>query len=88
VIVTGDVVSGYAWDDVTRPWAALQYKNFTDVLMRLNMRWATTAGNHDTEADLNREQISELDRSFPNSLTLPNMANISNAFNYYLPVFD
>ena len=56
--------------------------------MRLNMRWATTAGNHDTEADLNREQISELDRSFPNSLTLPNMANISNAFNYYLPVFD
>ena len=37
--VAGDVVSGYAWDDVTKPWAALQYKNFTDVLMKLNMRW-------------------------------------------------
>jgi len=54
VTVTGGVVSGYAWDDVTKPWAALQYTNFTDVL-KLNIRWATTAGNHDTEADLNRD---------------------------------
>lgn len=50
--------------------------------------WATTAGNHDSEADLTREEISELDRSFNLSLTLPNQANISHAFNYWLPVYD
>jgi hypothetical protein len=88
-VVTGDVVSGYAWNYWTRPWAALQYANFTRVLMEHGTYWATTAGNHDTQADLNREQVSELDRSFNLSLTLPNAeANLSHAFNYVLPVYD
>lgn len=68
-IITGDVVSGYAWDGVTKPWAALQYENMTKVLIEHKMYWATTAGNHDEEADLTREQVSELDRSFDYSLT-------------------
>jgi predicted MPP superfamily phosphohydrolase len=25
VIISGDVVSGYAWDGKTKPWAAVQY---------------------------------------------------------------
>ena len=25
VIISGDVVSGYAWDKTTKPWAAIQY---------------------------------------------------------------
>lgn len=50
--------------------------------------WATTAGNHDTEADLTRDEISAVDRSFEYSLTLPNQANISHAFNYMLPVYN
>lgn len=50
--------------------------------------WATTAGNHDTEADLTRDEISAVDRSFEFSLTLPNQANISHAFNYMLPVYN
>jgi predicted MPP superfamily phosphohydrolase len=30
VICTGDVVSGYAWNEsMGTPWAALQYENFT-----------------------------------------------------------
>ena len=52
------------------------------------MYWSLTAGNHDTQADLNREQVSELDRTYNLSLTLPNAANISHAFNYVLPVYD
>ena len=81
-IITGDVVSGYAWDQKTRPWAATQYQNLTDTLTKYNTYWATTAGNHDSEADLTREQVSEFDRSFNMSLTQPNAANISHAFNY------
>ena len=48
VVVTGDVVSGYAWDYWTRPWTALQYANFTKILIEKEYYWATTAGNHDT----------------------------------------
>jgi predicted MPP superfamily phosphohydrolase len=87
-IITGDVVSGYAWDQKTKPWAATQYQNLTDTLTKYNTYWATTAGNHDSEADLTREEVSEFDRSFNLSLTQPNAANISHAFNYFLPVYD
>ena len=54
VVVTGDVVSGFAWNYWTRPWLALHYTNFTKVLTEKGYHWATTAGNHDTQADLNR----------------------------------
>lgn len=52
------------------------------------MRWALTAGNHDTQADLNRQQVSELDRTYNLSLTKPNAGNLSHAFNYVLPVYN
>lgn len=87
VIVSGDVVSGYAWDGQTRPWAATQYDKLAQVLTQKNQYWATTAGNHDVEGDLDRDQISEIDRFYKHSLTKPNMANITHTFNYYLPVY-
>ncbi len=57
------------------------------VLIEKGQYWATTAGNHDEEADLSRAQISEVDRSYNMSLTKPNMANISHSFNYFLPIY-
>jgi predicted MPP superfamily phosphohydrolase len=47
-VITGDVVSGYAWDGKTEGWYALQYANFTKTLIEHNVYWALTAGNHDT----------------------------------------
>ena len=47
-IVTGDVVSGYAWDGKTQGWYAEQYKTFVKPLYEHKMYWAMTAGNHDT----------------------------------------
>jgi predicted phosphodiesterase len=88
IAITGDMVSGYAWDEVTKGWYAEVYKNFTKPLIEYGQYWGTTAGNHDTEADLNREEVSELDRTYALSLTKPNAANISHAFNYMLPVYD
>jgi metallophosphoesterase superfamily enzyme len=51
-VITGDVISGYAWDGKTEGWYAQHYQNFTKVLYEYNMPWALTAGNHDTQADL------------------------------------
>ena len=78
VIITGDVVSGYAWDGSTTPWSSIQYTKGMQPMIDRGLNWATTAGNHDEEGDLTRAQISELDRSFELSLTLPNQGNISN----------
>lgn len=52
------------------------------------MHWAFTAGNHDSQADLTREEISEVDRSYNLSVTLPNAGNLSHALNFMLPVYD
>ena len=68
-VVTGDVISGNKWDKKTEGWAGQQYKKMTDVMTDMRQHWAFTAGNHDCEADLNREQLSEFDRSFEYSLT-------------------
>jgi len=88
VVVTGDVVSGYMWDGVTTPWLAGQYQKMFDVITEMGYNWATTAGNHDSQGDLTRAQVSELDRSFANSLTLPNAADMTHSFNYVLPIYD
>lgn len=88
VVVTGDVVSGYAWDGKTPGWFAQVYKNFTIPLYEHNMHWAFTAGNHDSQADLTREEISEVDRSYNLSVTLPNAGNLSHALNFMLPIYD
>jgi hypothetical protein len=34
VVITGDVISGYAWDRVTRPWAARVYDSMAQVLKK------------------------------------------------------
>jgi predicted MPP superfamily phosphohydrolase len=87
-IITGDIVSGYAWDQKTRPWTAVQYANLTKTLTKHSLYWATTAGNHDSEGDLTREEVSEFDRAHEFSLTQKNAANISHSFNYWLPIYD
>ena len=53
-VVTGDVVSGYSWDGKTKGWFAKVYDKFAQILTKMKMNWAFTAGNHDTEADLDR----------------------------------
>eukprot|EP00347_Sterkiella_histriomuscorum_P010662 403375407 len=87
VVVTGDAVSGYAWNG-TQGWYAHHYHKFVQAMVDMNQSWAFTAGNHDSQADLTREQISELDRSFNLSLTKPNSGNLTHAFNYMLPIYD
>jgi 3',5'-cyclic AMP phosphodiesterase CpdA len=88
VVLTGDIVTGYEWDGKTRPWTAIQYAKMVQPLQDKGYYWASACGNHDSEGDLTREELSELDRSYANSLTKPNAANISHAFNYWLPVYD
>lgn len=48
VIVTGDAVSGYAWDGKESEWFEKTYANFTKALIEKGKHWAFTAGNHDT----------------------------------------
>ncbi|CDW79475.1 ser thr phosphatase family superfamily protein [Stylonychia lemnae] len=87
VVVSGDMVSGYAWDG-SKGWYEHHYRQFLQPMIDKNMKWAVTAGNHDDEVDITKEEMSELDRSHDLSYTLPNSGNISKVFNYLLPIYD
>jgi len=88
VIMTGDSVSGYAWNGTTQGWFAERWAQLTSPMMNLHYRWAFAIGNHDDEADLDREQIIALDRSYPLSLTEFGPTSIHGASNYVLPVLS
>lgn len=50
----------------------------------------TTAGNHDNDADLTREEVYTLDRSLMHSMTQENQApKVPNQpFNYMVPIYS
>jgi predicted MPP superfamily phosphohydrolase len=52
---TGDVVSGYNWNGEDHPWTEIYWNKFAQTVQDLGYYWASTAGNHDTQGDLNRE---------------------------------
>lgn len=85
VAITGDVVSSFVWTN-QEDWFEAQYGKLMSILDEQGVHFGTTAGNHDAEANLNRRQISELDRSYNYSMTQANSADISNEFNYRLSV--
>eukprot|EP01133_Synstelium_polycarpum_P004021 gene4021-4657_t len=87
VVMTGDSVSGYAWDG-TEGWFLKNWINVVQPMVNAGVRWAFTLGNHDDQADLNRTQIIEVDSTYQLSLTKAGPSDIHGASNYYLPVND
>jgi len=67
VVITGDSISGYEWDD-TIGWFAKLWKRFTKPYEDLKIPYAYTLGNHDIEADASLEEIEFLEKSHPYSM--------------------
>jgi 3',5'-cyclic AMP phosphodiesterase CpdA len=88
VVVTGDIVSDYAWDRTTRPWMAEKYDKFARVMEEEGVWWATAMGNHDFGTDLSMHEVLHLDMSYSRSLTQQNIHNLTMDFTYMLPVHD
>ena len=88
VVVTGDIVSDYAWDGKTKPWMPNMYDRFARVLEEEGVWWATAMGNHDFGTDLSMHEVLHLDMSYSRSLTFQNSQNLSRDFTYMLPVYD
>jgi len=85
--MTGDSVSGYAWNG-TNGWFADRWSQLTEAMIQANVPWAFALGNHDDQADLNREQIVALDQTYALSRTLQGPLNIRGATNYFLSILS
>jgi hypothetical protein len=91
VIVTGDSVSGYAWDNLNKTFYEDCWKEWTSPMIKLQVPYAYTLGNHDDQADLSRKQIIDLDCS--SNFSLVENHPLSNpkyngATNYHIPIYS
>lgn len=68
VVLTGDMVSGYAWDGKTSNFFYNCWKKFTKCFTDNKLLYAYALGNHDHQADYDYEQIGALDKTHPYSL--------------------
>jgi predicted MPP superfamily phosphohydrolase len=50
VVLTGDMVSGYAWNrSKIEPWFIKRFNQLIEPMMELGYRWAYALGNHDDQ---------------------------------------
>ena len=67
VVLTGDLVSGYAWKN-QQNFFYDSWKSITDILEEYKIPYAYAFGNHDYQGDLDIHAMAELDQSNSHSL--------------------
>ncbi len=87
VVITGDSVSGYAWDGLNNTFYYDCWKMWTSPMEKLGIPYAYTLGNHDDQGDYNRKQICNLDSTNNFSLTQFN-PSVTGASNYFVPIYS
>eukprot|EP00340_Litonotus_pictus_P008322 CAMPEP_0170519662 /NCGR_PEP_ID=MMETSP0209-20121228/5000_1 /TAXON_ID=665100 ORGANISM="Litonotus pictus, Strain P1" /NCGR_SAMPLE_ID=MMETSP0209 /ASSEMBLY_ACC=CAM_ASM_000301 /LENGTH=180 /DNA_ID=CAMNT_0010805609 /DNA_START=61 /DNA_END=600 /DNA_ORIENTATION=- len=63
VALTGDALTGYEWDGKNQTFYYDHWRHWSGVFNDTKIPYAYTNGNHDTQADLNINEIMELDRT-------------------------
>ena len=87
VIVTGDMVSGYSWDGIDQNFYQNLWFKFSQIFNDTKTYYAYALGNHDHQANYNREQIVKLDATNPWSL-MNAKEELDWASTYHIPVFS
>ena len=91
VAVTGDIVSGFAWDHQTPSWWDRQHHKMRSVLEEYKVAYGMVPGYHDLEADastglmLNIDGRSRYSTSYFNDFRLDNKA-MSHNFTYKVDI--
>lgn len=89
VALTGDAVSGYAWDG-TEGWFAEVYHRVIDTMLSLGYPYFYLNGNHDPQADLTQREVVQTDITLGHYMSMTQLGpeNITGASNYYIPILS
>ena len=77
-ILTGDMVSGYAWDGKTEGWYESQWNKWTQAFVEKKLPYMYVQGNHDSQADIGRDEVATLDMTLDISMTEKGPSEIHN----------
>lgn len=98
IAFTGDMVSGrlqklgylptgYSWNK-SQGWYEAMWHRWTKVIYETKKPYCYTLGNHDSEADLDRQEIVKLDMTNPYSYTQLFPDNMAGASTFVIPVYS
>jgi len=87
VVVTGDVVSGYAYHGQPNFFEDA-WEKFSQPFIDNDIYYAFTIGNHDAQGDVEPKTIYELEKKNKFSLCALSQEGSFDHFNYYLPVYS
>ncbi|KAJ6004161.1 hypothetical protein N7522_005806 [Penicillium canescens] len=86
VVLNGDLISGEAIQNANS--SSIYVDRIVAPIIDNDLPWASTYGNHDSEINLDPEDIFLREKIYPNSLTQKRVSNSTAGItNYYLPVF-
>jgi hypothetical protein len=85
VVLNGDLISGEATHASN---SSTYLDRVVAPLVDRNLTWASTYGNHDSEINLDPEDIYNREKNYTNSLTQRKVSgSTAGITNYYLPIF-
>jgi len=87
VVVTGDVISGYAYNGQPR-FTEKAWEKFSKPFIETETYYAFALGNHDAQDDISPQSIYELEKANKYSLCALSQNESFENFNYYLPVYS
>ena len=87
IAITGDFVSGYAWNH-SSGWFKDHFNYGLQPILSSQIPWSYLLGNHDDQADWDRSQIIGYAASLPQSNTFVGPASAAGVSNYVLTVVD
>jgi len=87
VVFSGDGASGYGPNSTEPGWFKKCWERFTGPVVDYQVPYIYTLGNHDSEGELNRTQIIQLDST--SKWSLRNASDgIPDTANFYVPIFS
>ncbi|KAJ5359971.1 hypothetical protein N7517_009162 [Penicillium concentricum] len=85
VVLNGDLISGEATQSSN---SSLYVDRIVEPLVDRGLPWASTYGNHDSEVNLDPEEMFRQETKYENSLTQRSvLSSTAGITNYYLPIF-
>ncbi|KAJ3426049.1 hypothetical protein M0812_28496 [Anaeramoeba flamelloides] len=84
VVFTGDQLSGSYSE--TEYKAKSEWNNTVKELVKRNIPWGMTFGNHDDQGIMTRKELMNLDKSYPLSQSEFGPVDITGVSNYYLEI--
>jgi len=86
VVLNGDLISGEATHASN---SSTYIDRVVAPVVEHNLPWASTYGNHDSDVNLDPEDMFRREKNYTNSLTQKRVSgSTAGITNYYLPIFE